>query len=288
WRWRFPDKTPHRRRRQLERDMWDRVTSTVWPETPLAALGGKTPKQAAGDPNLKVPLRAALNVLDAYCDRSKYGLDVDALAASLNVETPPEVILNGQALNRMTSLQLRRVAPAKLDDEQLGMLLQRAVLIHHGRLLYDVLSLAVDRPTVMDQFDRQRLLLSFSDLCRDRGRYEEALRWIQEGREHAKTLENSFKSTLQWVIQEVMLRLEDPDDPAIAPLLQHIGDYYVPKLPELRERLTELVVAAGITPPWEADTAAASAAGHETVWTPGGAQQESGAGGEKKLWLPGQ
>lgn len=287
WQWQFPDKTPIRRKRDVEREMWDRVASTIWPDEPQAALDGKSPRQAAAEPGLRVALRAAINVLDAYCDRDHFSLDVGAVAGALNIEPPPEFTLNGQSLNQVTSLELRRIDPAKLDDEQLATMLRRAALIHHTGLLYNALSQAVTRPALMDEFGRQELLTSIAELCHDTGRRDEALRWIREGREHASDEEDSFKTTLKWAIQELKLRLEDPGDPELMPLLKTIGDTYLRKLPELREPLTDLVTHVGLTPPWDGETVGAAESAGELLWTPGGEQRQAADGG-KKLWLPGQ
>ena len=47
WRWSFPKAVPQRRRRAMEQAEWHRRVAEVWPDTPLSALGGKTP--AAGE-----------------------------------------------------------------------------------------------------------------------------------------------------------------------------------------------------------------------------------------------
>src|SRR3712207_1779384 len=67
-RWRYPPGTPIVRRRQLEQEYWTRAVRDVWPQIPAEALGGRTPRQAADDPELRLPLTAALYVLDAFCE----------------------------------------------------------------------------------------------------------------------------------------------------------------------------------------------------------------------------
>lgn len=292
WRWYFPPKTPLSVQRRLELQQWQHVTEEVWPETALAALDGKTPNEAAGDPEKRVPLRAALTVLDAYCDRSQYCLNQSVLFEKLRLEAPAPVQFEGEAsLNSLTSMQLLRIPVRELDDEQLALVVQRAALVHHSGFLYTVLTEVVRRPECLKHFEAERLYQSLVEVCREQGKQDEALQYIHKGKEHAREGERAFERVLQWTLRELMLRLEDPDDPQLAPLLQHIQNYYLPKLPELRETVTALVTAFGVTPPWEETAPAAvgvPGAGEATegVWTPDGTSPEPEAG--KKLWLPGQ
>jgi len=291
WRWHFPQKTPLRLRRRLEREMSDHVTKNVWPERPQSALNGKSPREAAGDPELHLPLRAAVNVLDAYCDRNRYALPIRELLDSLQIPPPAVVqVADEQSLNSLTSLQLKRMRLTDLNDEQLGVVLQRAVLISHGGFLHEVLTEVMKRPGCLERFDHQRLLLTFFDLCREQGLHDEALHWIAEGRELAKSDERAFESTLQWVIRELQVRLDDPAASETTALLQHMHDYYFPKIPEMRETVTQLAEAYGVTPPWEEGSVAAGITGAsagEGVWTPE-SQAAQPANSSKKLWLPGQ
>ena len=286
WRWHFPDKTPLGIRRRIEKEMWGRVTTTLWPEQPLSALEGKTPSQAADNPELTVALRGAVNVLDTHCDRSQYNLSIEELSRQLQIDPPATVHFDGES--SLTSLQLRRVDVKELDDEKLGMLLQRAVLIRHGGFLYDVLREVMARPGRLEKFDQQQVLITLADICREQGRQEESLEWIATGRELAKSEDNAFEKTLQWVVLELTVRLENSDDPEIMPLLRHINDYYFPKLPELRESITALAESCGVTPPWNADDAIAEVSSiQDGVWTPDKAASGA-APAAKKLWLPGQ
>jgi len=293
-RWFSPKETPLRVQRDLQLQYLQRATQSMWPETPLTALNGQSPQQVASNDELRaqlrVPLRAAVAVLDAYCDRSRYALGTEALLKQLRISPPaPAEFDDEAALNSMTSVQLLRLPVAELRDEQLFLLLQRAALLHHSRFLYEALRETLNRPDIPGDFDEQDLLLSFIEVCREQGRYDEAFEAVNRGKEVAQRGEHAFEQTLQWIVRELSLRLEDPDDPEIQPLLQYIADYYFPKLPNLRPTMTRMVQNFGITPPWMTETAPVGTAGAESkqgIWTPEGAQPKTGA--EKKLWLPGQ
>jgi tetratricopeptide (TPR) repeat protein len=287
WRWDFPDGTPLGVRRRLDLEMRRNATLRIWPDSPLSALGGKSPRQAAGDPALAVALRAAVNVLDAHCDRMRFTLPAAELLQELGIDPPEVVHFDGES--SMTALQLKRIAVNELDDDNLCLLLQRAILIRHAGFLYDVLREVFDRPECLQRFDEEQLIVAMTDLCREQRRQDDTLRWIARGREVAKAGDNAFQSTLDWVVHELTVRLDDPGDPEIMPLLRHIGDYYLPKLPELRDEIEALVESRGVTPPWAGDGEPTTAAGGAQggLWTPDRAAPRPAAAA-KKLWLPGE
>lgn len=289
WRWHFPEETPLRLRSELERQAYDNATQQVWPESELSGLNGKTPKAAGADAALRRPLRAAVSVLDSYCDRSRYALDRGKLFEIVGLDAPePMKFEDDAALQKMTASQMLRIPISDLNDDQLQLLVQRAVLVHHGGFLFDVFTELLNRPQCLEQFDRQRLYLSYMSACRERGRYDIVLETIEKGKEDAKAEENSFELVLEWTMRELTVRLEDPEDPEIPKLLQHFNDYYLPKIPELATTLSALVSNFGLSTPWEdgEEPAIVGAGASEGVWSPEATASEPSK--PSKLWLPGQ
>ncbi|MFH5805421.1 tetratricopeptide repeat protein [Alienimonas sp. DA493] len=297
WRWAFPNGVSLRRRRELESAEWNRRITQEWPETPLNALGGKTPNEAKGDAALAKPLAGALYVLDAVCDRGRYELDLNALREQFDlpkielIEPPADAVLNSYSI-----LQLQRADLSKLDDRQLLTVLNRVLLVHPARFLRAALTEALSREGLKEQFDRQRAYHTLGELARDRYDYEEAYEWLEKGREEAKQAENAFEAVFRWDTRELALRLETPEDPELMPLIERLDRYYGPKLPQFRPYLLQILAAHEVTPPrsigttqpdgasaapGEADGGATSPGG---VWTPDSA---SAAGESKKLWVPG-
>ena len=293
WRWAFPEGVSLRRRRELESDEWTRRIHERWPETPLAALDGKTPAAAAGDEALAKRLAGALFVLDAVCDRGRYELDLNALRERFGLprveptEAPADAVLNSYSI-----LHLQRVDLSKLDDRQLLTVLNRVLLVHPARFLRAALAEALNRDSLSEQFDRQRAFHTLGELARDRYDYDEAFEWLERGRAEAKAADDAFEAVFRWDSRELALRLETPDDPALMPLIERLDRYYGPKLPQFRPYLTQILEVHDVTPPpsvavnaGSAEIATASAppdAGG--VWTPGA---PAAAGGPKKLWVPG-
>jgi hypothetical protein len=81
-------------------------------------------------------------------------------------------------------------------------------------------------------------------------------------------------------LRELAIRLNNPDDPQLTPLLERFGSYYLPKLPTLRENLEQLLAIYGVEPPWqgallqEAQSVAASTGGGG-LWTPDAAREST-------------
>lgn len=292
WRWSLPASVPGMQRRELELQNWKHLLEDVWPESPLQGLGGKTPKEASGQDQLSIPLAAAVYVLDAFCDRSQYVIDVPELFRKLQLPEPARIEPSSElSLSSFSSMQLHRLPLSELSDDQVSYTLNRALLIHHSGFLYEVLREVLKRPACVENVELPRVYQTLGDLSRDRNQIDEALEWTQKGLEETDPNTAEFEHTLRWKLRELALRLERPDDPELRDLLSHMWNYYGRKLPQLRSRLTEIVVTAGIEPPWDPeDDAVAQAAGGGTtsaggIWTPG---QESAGESKGKLWLPDQ
>jgi tetratricopeptide (TPR) repeat protein len=295
WQWAWPTRTPPLVRRRLQAARWQQIAGEEWFNIALAALDGRTPRQAAGDPSSAVALTAAAYVFDSQCLRGGYELDLDALLASLGLSPlPPMSVTPETSLKSFTPLQWLRLPLEQLSDEQLSAVVNRALLVHHDRFLYRVLKLAVSRPQCLTGLDQARIYQTLAELCRSHERRAETYQWIQAGRTHASTLPNSFERVWSWDLRELMTRLEDPHDPELRPLVDRIIQYYGPKLPQLRMALADMLDAAGLDPNWvngglvTGSTAAVSPRG-SGLWTPEtAAAAPSSAAGSGSLWLPGQ
>jgi hypothetical protein len=288
WQAAFPPKTPVAVRRKIELQHWRKVTHDVWLNLPLAGLQGRTPREAASDPTAHMQLLAAVYVLDAQCLRGGHQLDMHGLLMQLGVEPLPNVTVTPEtSLNAFTPLQWLRLPLNNLSDEQMLSAVNRALLVHHDRFLYDALRAAIDRPKCLEELDVDRVYQTLADLCRKHNRRDESFQWLDAGRKHAQSEPNNFEKVWSWDLRELLARVEDPGDPGIKPLLDKFVNYYAPKLPQIRPYLEEILAVAGLESPWSstiitADSATAAGGG---LWTPEGAAAQPAAAG--KLWLPG-
>ena len=296
WSWYVPPRTPAAVVENLEREKWQHAIAEGWSNQPLEALRGLSPLEAADNPDLAIPLTAAVYVLDSLCDRENYLLDVDEQCERLRQKPlQPIAVSEETPVNAFSSMQLNRLPVKQLNDAQLNLTLNRALLLHHPSFLFEVLSEALNRPACVEQMNLNRAYMTISDLCRTRSGRDEALQWIAKGFEYAGTQERAFEQQLTWKLRELSFRMEDPEDPELIPLLKSISSRYASKLPQLQSHLDELCAVSGIQPPWQDATAIIASATESGatadggVWSPQSAGSgEATEGGEKKLWLPGQ
>lgn len=290
--WWFPPKTPVAQRRRLEHQRWYNSVHQTWKNTSLPALQGRTPTDAALQPEWRIPLIAAVYVLDAICLRSGYELNLDELLQSLNLQGLPAVDVTTEThLNALSPLQWLRLPLQSLTDEQLTAVVNRAQLIHHDRFLYEALKAVVQRPACLSELDVMRIYQTLADLCRVHERREEAFHWFEEGRKHGAQVGHNFEQVWSWDLRELLMRLEEPSDPGLANLSKKFVTYYGPKLPQMRPYVEQMFALAGAPSPWSspsiitADSLPEASGG---LWTPGSAANPApAAGGGSGLWVPG-
>jgi tetratricopeptide (TPR) repeat protein len=286
--WTFPPKTPVALRRRLENARWQQAVTEIWPALPLAALGGKTPREAAADPARHVAVIAAAYVLDTLCLRGGYELDLPGTLRSVGLEPLPLLEVTPEtSLNALSPLQWLRLPIDRLTEPQLVAVANRAQLVHHDRFLYETLKVLMQHDECRKQVDQSRVYHTLTDLCRQHERRDEAFQWVTEGRREAESQPNSFEQVWAWDLRELMMRLEDPTDPGLKPLLDRFVHYYSPKLPQVRPYLEQILSYAGVESPWAAGgivTAdSLSSGGAGGLWTP----ESATAAPAGKLWVPG-
>lgn len=288
WQWYLPPETPGVLLESLEQEKWREVIEEGWLNEPQDALRGKSPRDAIGDDELKLPLTAAVYSLDALCDRNGYALDVDEICRRLELQPlSPIEVTDETPLNEFSAMQLNRLPVKDLNDAQLTLALNRSLLLHHSRFLYDVLVESLNRPDCAEQINLERAYMSLAEICRTLYRREEAIEWVQKGADLHQEGSNAFQQRVIWKLRELTMRLDDPDDPGLMPLLGELYSQYGTKLPELQSQLDELCATRGIQPPGR-DSASIITSATQSGDAAGGTWGGQEEGGEKKLWLPGQ
>ena len=288
--WHFAPKTTEGVKRRLHREFVQKFVEEIWPQTPLVALDGATPAAAAGQPEKLPALAGAVTVLESRCEQNMLVVDVSAIRQAMGLPEPvPLAVESEDDLAMLSTFGLMRINPSGLDNEHLVMLLNRALLVRHNGLLFDVLTEYTGREDLQQGEDYLRSVVTLADLCEVRHDRQAAFEWLARAREAASGLEGEFERTLQLEMRELSLRLQDTEDPGLRDLLSRLWTDYGSKVPQLREELQAVVEAVDIVPPWDADGGNVTASG---LWTPGDPAADGGegegAGGEKSLWLPGQ
>ena len=287
----IPAAMSHATRRRVERDRWNNEQHEIWPNLHLTGLGGKTPLEAAGDPAMKTKLAAALYVFDTRAQQMEQELDFAALRSRLQLEAPQPIAATPElAVAALSPMQLHRLVPRELSDDQIISALNRALLLQYRPFLRELLIEALGRPSCVERMDAFRAYLTIADIEAARGNAAEALRWLAEGEEKTASREDHFVVRLQLKMRELSIRVENPDDPELHTLLAHFRDYYLPKLPDIGPVLAQLLEAHGI--PFDLGETALAGAGTPAhgsttasgLWTP---EAPQASGGGKKLWVPG-
>ncbi|MCA9092624.1 MAG: tetratricopeptide repeat protein [Planctomycetaceae bacterium] len=293
WRWRFSTQTPPGEQRKLTRQKWEQLIRDAWPATPLYALGGKSPDEATGDPALQVKLAAAIYTLEALCE-PQHSIDVDALRNRCRIPEAVPLSINDETdVEKLSFLQLRRVPYHEFNDSQMMAVLLRAGIIQHHAYFYDTLTAAVSRlESLKQEAHPANIYRTLVDLCQERLNKEEALIWLNRGRDSTKDQPRSFEFQIMWDLKELGLRLDDTHDDQAVPLARRIVEHYGRKIPGLSEQVHQLVSMhrpdeslAGLLMSGGADELAPAGGVTGGVWTPDSASSDSGSG---KLWLPGQ
>lgn len=268
-------------RRDIARADAERFINETWLNTPLKRLGDVTPLAAAEDEELKIDVAAAVRVLESISDVAMIYGDLGALRKTLKVEPEkPLPVTEDLSLNSLSVLESHRLPVAELSDEQLSHIVNRVLLIRHLPFTYEVLTEVSKRDLdALQVMDRPGFLRTIAQVCRDLGKREEALKWLQEGRQEVEKGDN-FEEKLNWAMREFQFRIEDRNDPELPGLVSHLWEYYGTKLPAIREAMEPILKEFGMPIPGE------SASG---IILPGSEAATAGAaaGGESKLWVPG-
>ena len=286
WSWWFPNKVPATTRRRLENTRFEKIRTKVWPETQLAGLNGNTPHQVKGDPAQQILLDAAVYVFDSICNRGSRVLDTDAIRDSLQLPKPSVLELDEDTpVAGISAMQLHRIDVTRLNDRQIIDIVNRAMLIKHQGFVYRILSEVVSRPGCMEEMDTHRVYSALFRICREQNRREEALDWIRQAREAVPQKQTPFQHRLEWDVQELSFRTEDPTDSELPGLVRRIMEEYGAKIPELPQLIGEVLTQAGLENllPEIATVTASPATESGGVWTPGDEPEDHSG---KKLWVP--
>lgn len=263
------------RREKAQQNAVQFVTET-WANTALNRLGGKTPREAAEEDSLKIKLAAAVHVLEAVSDVAMLYVDMAAFRQSLNIAPEKAVeVSEALSLNSLSIMESHRLPIDQLSDEQLGHIINRALLIRHQPYAYAVLTEVSKRDLEnLEIIDRQTFLRTMSQVCRDLGYRDEAFEWIRQAREEAGATDD-FEGKLNWAMREFQFRVENRSDEALPGLIDELWNYFGGKLPEIRNAMEPILKELSLPIPGESasgivlsESAAASSSGESKLWLP--------------------
>lgn len=294
WNWRLPEDTPENERETLIAA--ERCTALIekWPSMKLKVLEGRSPSEVSGDPAMRVPLLAAVLILELSSMSDGEGLDFNELRAKLGLPLSKLLDPAGVDVMQLPLARLHRLDVAKLTDEQLEMVYTRAAHFRHVAAIRLFSEEILKRPSLEKEIPRAEIYGQLAQIERDP---RKAITYIHEAR---KAAEAAGESSAPWDITEMTLRLSMGDFPEADRLLQHIRNEHI-REPGIAQMLFQVLVEAGVirpdgtptmAPPTAAPpgmikpgVAAAPAAEAGKIWTPG-AEATPAAGKKSVIWTP--
>lgn len=284
----IPPGTPAPLRTALQTEHWRKIETELWPHSPQQALGGKSPAQAAGDPALRLTLEAAVLLFQAFADARQQLLPIQALRQQLQLSPPIARKLDEGAAAGLSNFDLERLDLPSLQRAELEELIVRLQMSQHPRLLYAVaLEWAArnfpDPPSENEQALRAENIFGLlAMLATQFGRAQEALDWIDKGRQLPTAADQRFEKQLNWKLRELRVRTQFFAAEELKPLLKDLWDNFGTKIPSLRAQLQEVAATLKIDPPWQSSIVTGGQG-----WFPAPAAAAAGEPA-KSLWLPGQ
>lgn len=294
--WYFPEDGTPAQAAALQQARWQRAIDEIWPGVPQEALGGKTPHEAAGVPELKTALLASILALDVIVEQAGYTLDQDlirsrmGLPAVKSLDTAPD-----DDPRRFSILDARRLPLDRLTDEQLSVVTNLVTRSGHSGLSFRMIEAVLARPNITEKIDSSRLYMTLANLCRKSYRIDQALDFISRGKQAAREKKQPLDAMLAWEFEELLMRTtKDQNDPMIAEIAGTLWNYYRPKLPNAANFIQMMLNQLPFAGPWNSEgpmvagSESIPAAGSTTpggIWTP---EAPAAAAGGSKLWLPGQ
>lgn len=288
WRWHFPVDTPPRERRRLVAEERHAAIIERWPGVPRPGLDGKTPHEASHDPRLRIPLMAAVLILEQGGNNSGDGTSIAVLRDKLGLPQPEPIDPAGRDVAGLPLVRVPRLKINEVPDDQIVQLYRRAVLVAARPALAPLAGEAVARPSLAERIppaDAYRRLIAMED---DEAR---ALTLIQEARERSQA---AGESTAAWDLAELELHIDrgnaEQAQAALARIeQQHLDD------PQVAAAVYRLLYETGVISPEQLAPQAAvdepAMAGSVRteptggrIWTP--ESDRPAGGGKSSLWTP--
>jgi hypothetical protein len=287
WRWQMPPGTPPEVRRRLAEEERRAAITERWPELPRPALGGKTPREAAGEDQLQISLMAAVLNLEQGAGALR---DADAIAQlrdQLGLPQPGPIELADEPAASFPLVRVPRLKTEALSDDGLVVLYSRSVLVDASAAIAVLAREVVQRPSLAERIPRRDVYRRLVAAETDPG---QALALIHAAREQTRS---AGESTAPWDLAELELYIrsgdvdeaklamarierEHRDDPDVAAALYRLlyETGAIPdELPEQDAGYDELPAAVVDSP----EPAASR------IWTP---DSDRPAGGKSPIWTP--
>src|SRR5262245_32157095 len=131
--WRFPDDTPPDMRKRMIQEQRMQTLLSIWPNLPMGALDGKSPRQAVADPQGQIRVQAI--ILNMDLSEPVENPDYNKLRRSLGLPTLESIDPASVRVETLSPARQTRLEVTKATDDQLVAVYRRAVVTASPRLL---------------------------------------------------------------------------------------------------------------------------------------------------------
>jgi hypothetical protein len=290
WRWQLPRGTPPDVRQRLAAEERRAAIVERWPELPQPALGGRSPREAANDPQLRIPLMAAVLILEQGSNNDRDADSIAELRRELNLPQPGTIAPDGEPVGGLPLVRVPRLKLSAVSDADLVLLYRRAIMVGAQAAILALAQEAVRRPSVAQLIPPADAYQRMLAVERDPQR---ALALVDAARELAK---QAGQSTASWDLAELELHITSGNAEQAKELLTRIEREHRND-PQVAAALYQLLYETGVISDQMAAqphphlhahedipaTAVAAAAEPSRIWTP---DSDRPAGGKSALWTP--
>ncbi len=291
WNWHFPQDTSIEAREAMIAVRNREVMLNRWTNLELSVLGGKRPKDVAGNSAYQAKVLAAIQLMELGSESSPLpSLDYNELRRHLDLPEQQAIDPEGEKVSHLPVIRLSRVLAEKLSDEDLTRCYARAKQCTARKALQHLAKELVQR----DGMEVAKLIDAYQVLshsCKDN---QQAIAYLHAGRDLAV---KEGDSIAHWLLAELDLRLRRGIIEECQAIMEQILSRHG-KEPGIASGLRELLMGYGLMTPdgqmagpaaqprasAQAPTESLSEAGK--IWTPEAEAAEQ-AEGKSKLWVPG-
>ncbi len=272
-RWVSPREASPEQMERLVDEYRHRVLFDEWPQTPLGLFDGRSPQEAAGDPDCRRRLLAAILLLDQWAQSGAGRLDFNELRSRLGLPTLEPIDPAPGQLKSLPAVRLGRVRTEGLSDTDLATAYHRAVAARSPWLIRRFAQLIARRP---DFADVPAKVTAWLHLASGADSYEEATGYLDQVTEFIKGVGGS---TGQADMLRLRLALRFGESEEAIRLIEYVRREHRDDQVVMQELFRTLVQLGLIRPDGSAPEPAAA--------PPDSASQQAQAAGPAKLWTPG-
>jgi len=278
--WRMPRNMEMNNVGEFINGLYRRALIDEWTQLPLGLLGGKTAREAVGQPEYRIRLRAAVLVVESWAQQRPFGFDFNRLRAELGLPEAGPLAPADVNIDQLPLVRLPRLEVAGLSDDALALVYRKAVAFRVPGAMEKFANELVNRPSMAAT---EEVRSAYRIMAEEEQDPRRALEFIQRGRAAA---EAAGQSSAPWDMIELRHALQMGNVADAQRLVVHLQREHM-REPGVAEALTQLFVQLGLMRPDGSPVVPQQAAAQAATTESGLVVPGSAAGSEPgKIWTP--